>query len=340
MTAISRRGEWAMRATMCALAVVTAGCQSIPDISDWNKATKDVTAAVSEGFQTSASINADISRRLGKVAEINPAFADPARRYAEVQKVLTTRADDYEKVFGAIADYSSALAAIARAADDRSKTVDAVAGSVQSLFSALGGGPLAGPAFELVKDLGAELILIKAARSFGDAVGKADPTIGKISDVVTKDLADLKKTVGSTKDEAIRAAIEEPYSKPLEYRVALERRRTVLQAAVRNTVGPTAQTTGSLLNAADAPELAKVEQYLRETDAWYSPMKSELDKALAAKAKSEELITQTDRAVRAWRESHASLSRAVSEQRPPDSGRLAALAIRIRALVDDLKKEK
>src|SRR5262245_52835846 len=116
MRASSCRGEWVARASLFVLVMAVAGCQSIPgDISDWNKATKDVTAAVTEGFQASASINGDIARRLDKALEQKPEFSDPSRRYASVEKALTARADDYEKVFGAIADYSSALAAISRA---------------------------------------------------------------------------------------------------------------------------------------------------------------------------------------------------------------------------------
>ena len=97
--------------------------------------------------------------------------------------------------------------------------------------------------------------------------------------------------------------------------------------------------TTSLLNAGDAPELARVEQSLREADVWFKPMQDDLDRALLVRAKSEELAIQAGRAVQAWRSSHASLAVAVKERRIPESGRLAALAIRIRDLATDLKKE-
>ena len=69
-------------------------------------------------------------------------------------------------------------------------------------------------------------------------------------------------------------------------------------------------------------------------------MKDELNHDLAARAKSEELVIQTGRAVAAWRASHASLAAAAEERRLPESGRLAALAVRIRDLVADIKKGK
>lgn len=328
------------------LALLMAGCQSIPDVSDWSKATRDVSTAVTEGFQASASINGDIAKRLDGTLESNPAFADPARRYGSVARELARRADDYEKLFGAINDYSASLAAIARASQNSTGTVDAVAGSVNSLVSAFGAVPLAGPAFELGKLLAGELIKIKAASDFGDAVKAADPLIGKVAELAIADLKDLERTVSVTKDEAIRAALEEPNRRQLAYRSALERRRSDLQAAITviaprpATPGAAAPPTTSLLDVAQAPELARVEQYLREADAWYVPWKTGLDKALASRAKAEALAVQTRRAVEAWRSSHESLATAVREQRPPETGRLVALAIRIRGLVDEIKKER
>ena len=330
---------------VAAAALALSGCQSIPDMSEWNKATKDVTSAVAQGFQTSASLNGDIAKRLDAVLESKPEFGDPSKRYASVARALNQRADDYEKLFGAVADYSSALAAISKAADNSGKTAEAVAGSVNGLIEAVGQSALAGAGFNLAKLLLSELIKVKAASDFGDAVEKADPIIGKISELLANDLNDLKRTVGSAKDEAIRAAIEIPTQSKLDYRTALERRRDALQASVRTVVSPAGAPgatlpTGSLLNASDAPELGKIEQYLKDADAWYLPYKAELGNALSTRGKSELLVTQTLRAVEAWRESHASIAKAVKERRPPDSARLAALAVKIRELVDELKKGK
>lgn len=327
--------------------LVLAGCQTISDISVWNQATKDVTGAVTEGFQTAASVNGDIASRLGTVLESKPEFKNPAQRYASVAQALGERVDDYEKLFGGINDYSTALTAIAAAASNSAKTVDGVAGSLNQLLGAVGGTSLAGAGFELGKMFASELIKIKAASDFGQAVQQADPVIGQLADLLIKDLADLQRTVGVSKDEAIRAAVEVPRRKQLDYRSALERRREELQATITSAVAPGPGTPGaprppttSLLNVNDAPELAKVEQYLRDADAWYLPMKGELDRALAVRAKSEQLAIQAGRAVAAWRASHASLAAAVNERRIPESGALAALAVRIRDLVNDIKKEK
>ena len=341
---------WRWKARMWCIGlvyVVLAGCQTIPDISVWSQATKDVTGAVTEGFHTAAGVNGDIARRLDKVLQNTPEFSDPAKRYASVAQALGARANDYEKLFGAVTDYSASLAALARASDNSQQTVDAVTGSLNQLVGAVGGTSLAGAGFELGKLLASEVIKIKAAKDFGEAVQQADPVIGRVSDLLVADLADLQRTVGVTKDEAIRAAIEVPRKKQLEYRGALERRRVELQVTIKGAVAPGPATPGaplppttSLLNANDAPELAKLEQYLRDSDAWYTPLKDELDRALAVRAKSEELVMLAGRAVAAWRASHASLAAAVKERRVPESGRLAALAVRIRDLVTDIRKEK
>lgn len=320
---------------------VLGGCQTIPDLSSWNQSTQSVTTAVTEGFQTAAGVNGDIAKRLDKTLETKPEFSNPASRYEIVAKTLDARADDYEKLFGAIEDYSASLAAIARANENSQQTVDAVAGSLNQLVGAVGGTSLAGAGFELGKTLANEVVKVKAAHDFGEAVQRADPVIGQISELLMKDLADLRRTVGPTKDEVILAALEEPNAKQLDYRRALERRRVFLQATIKAAVSPHPDgQTASILNASDAPELAKVEQYLHDTETWYLPMVEEIDRALAVRAKSEALVMQASRAVAAWRGSHASLAAAVKEHRLPESGRLAAIAVRIRELVAEIKKEK
>ena len=345
---LSRLGRWRWKVGVwgaCLVPMMLAGCQTIPDISSWSQSTKDVTSAVTEGFQTASRVNGDIARRLDTILETKPEFSDTAKRYASVSQALEGRADAYEKLFGAITDYSTSLAAIARARANSQQTVDAVAGSLNQLVAAVGGTSLTGAGFELGKTLANEVIKIKAARDFGDAVRKADPVIGQISDLLIADLTDLQRTVGVTKDEAIRAAVEEPRQKQVEYRAALERRRDELQSVIAHAVAPKRATpeardppTTSLLNVNESAELAKVEQYLRDTETWYTPMKHELEGALAVRAQSEELVIQTGRAVAAWRASHASLAAAADERRMPESGRLAALAVRIRDLVADIKR--
>ena len=165
---------------------------------------------------------------------------------------------------------------------------------MNQLVGAVGGTNLTGAGFELGKSLTNEVIKVKAAHDFGEAVQKADPVIGQISTLLIDDLADLQRTVTESKDETIRVAIEDPRKTELEYRAALVRRRTHLQLAVAGAVAPgppPAQTT-SLLKADDAPELAKIDQYLRDTDTWFIPMNDELNRALMVRAKSEELTVQ------------------------------------------------
>ena len=344
----SERWRWTVGVwCACVVATMVAGCQTIPDISSWSQSTKDVTSAVTEGFQSAAGVNGDIARRLDTVLDTKPEFSDPAKRYANVAQALGGRANDYEKLFGAITDYSAALAAIARARANSQETVDAVAGSLNQLVAAVGGTSLTGAGFELGKTLANEVIKIKAARDFGDAVRKADPVIGQISELLIADLADLQRTVGVKKDAVIREVVKEAHEKKLDYRAALESRRDELQAVIAHAVAPKRATpeapllpTTPLLNVNESPELAKVEQYLRDTETWYTPMKEELDHALAVRAQSEELVIQTGRAVAAWRASHASLAAAAEERRLPESGRLAALAVRIRDLVVDIKRGK
>ena len=342
MAESSRYRGWTARVwAACIVSGVLAGCQTIPDISSWNQSTKDVTSAVTTGFHTAADVNGDIGRRLDSELMTKPEFKDAATRYASVARELRRRATDYEKLFGAITDYSTSLAAIARASENSQKTVDAVAGSLNQLVGAVGGTSLTGAGFELGKSLTNEVIKVKAAHDFGEAVQKADPVIGQISTLLIDDLADLQRTVTESKDETIRVAIQDPHKTELEYRAALVQRRTHLQLAVAGAVAPEpppAQTT-SLLKADDAPELAKIDQYLRDTDTWFIPMNDELNRALMVRAKSEELTVQARRAVEAWRDSHASLGAAVKERRMPESGRLAALAVRVRDLIAEIKKE-
>ncbi|MFN7020536.1 MAG: hypothetical protein ACK4WH_04305 [Phycisphaerales bacterium] len=332
-----------------ALGLLLTACQSTPDISAWNKATADVASSVSEGFHAAAGVNGSIATRL-ETAERDPddmIYRQVVDRYRAVADALNARAEDYEQVFGAIADYSASLAAIARAADNSQQTVEAVAGSLNTLVESVGGTRLAGAGFELGKALANEVIKVKAARDFAEAVEKADPAIESLAGLLDKDLEDLAKTVGVTKVEAIRAAVTTPYQKNIEYRNALLQRRNDLQAAIEQAVWPRPNTpdaprppTNSTLNIAETSELANVERYLREADSWYAPMSRELDRALEARAIAEQLAIQTRRAVGAWRDAHASLAAATRERRLPESGRLAALAVRIRDLAAELKENK
>ena len=329
---------WRRRPLLPALVAVLllSACQTIPDVSAWNQATRDVTGAVTGGFQAAAGVNSDIGRRLQGL----PGFEDPAQRYARAAAALDQRAADYETLFGAIADYAGALAALSQASGNSAKTVDAVAGAANQLVGAVGGTALAGAGFELGKALAGEVIKIKAARDFADAVERADPVVARIADLLTADLADLGRTVGDAKPAAVQEAIELPHAKRLEYRAALERRRAVLQATVRTALGPVAgRPDRSLGDVVEAGELRQVEQLLRETDSWYLPVQAELQKALKQQEATLALAVQADRAVQAWRSSHATVAVAVRERRPPESGRLAALAVRIRALSDTLRKE-
>lgn len=323
------------------LASALAGCQSIPDISAWNRATQDVTGAVTTGFHAAAQVNGDLSVRL---AEISP---EHAGRYADAAKVIGQRAVDYEKLFGAIADYSGSLAAIARASDKSADTVDAVAGSVNQLVAAVGGTALAGAGFELGKLLASEALKVKAAQDFGEAVQQADPVIAQVADLLVKDLADVQKTVGASKDVAIREAVQAAYKDRVKYRFALVRRQADLQARIAREIAPDKAgpndpppPTASLMTVGDAPELARIEQYLRDADAWYQPMQAELDRALLVRTRSEQLIAEAARAVVAWKDSHASVAAAVRQRRIPETGRLVSLAIQIRDLAAELKKEK
>lgn len=207
--AIGSRGR-IMLAALCCAALFSAGCQSIPDLSAWDQATREVSGAVTEGFHASAGINAGMARRLERIAEDQPDLGPHAKGYRSAATALEARAVEYEKLFAALTDYSASLAAIARANANSSKTVDGVASSLNGLLQVVGSMPLAGASLELGKLLASEAIQVKAASDFADAVGKADPAIGRIAELVVRDLGDLRKTV-ALKDEPLREAITSPW---------------------------------------------------------------------------------------------------------------------------------
>ena len=324
----SGSGRW--RICGLGLALLLAACQTIPDISAWDRATHELGMAVVDGFQSTAGVNSDIAAQLRALDE--PDFAGRAERYADAAQILSVRAGDYEKLFGAMADYSASLAAIAKASENSTTNVDAVAGSLNQLVTSLGGTALAGPGFDLFKLLASEVVKVKAAQDFAHAVQAADPVVGGVCDLLLKDMAAARRVL-ETKEEPIRAAMSEPFTKRLDYRRALERRREALQGAVKDAAAST-----SLSALPQASELQKVDQLLRDTDAWYGPWKQDLDKALATRAKADQLLAQTARATEAWRSSHASLVQAIRERRAPESARLAALAIRIKELAAEIRK--
>lgn len=334
---------------LAATTLTVSACRSIPDYSAWKESNADVAEAVTTGFQSAASVNGGIAERLA-IAPDAEAFADAAARYRAIAASLDERSQAYEVVFGAIADYASSLDAIAKASENSQQTVDAVAGSLNNLVSAVGFLPLSGAGFELGKTLATEVIKIKAAHDFTEAVEKADPVVQQIADLLKKDLADLAQTVSVTKNEAVIAAFTEPYKARREYRIALERRRADVQKALGTAVAPRATTPGAPPPATVslgsnesvsglAEELSQLDSLIADTDAWYGPMNTELESALSTLSTSAQLVTHAARAVDAWRDSHKSLAAASRERRMPESGRLAAIAVRIRTLADELKNK-
>jgi hypothetical protein len=305
-------------------------CQTIPDLSAWDRSTRDVGTAVIDGFYSTAGVNADLAARLRRIDD--PALLDRATQYAAASKVVSDRAEDYETLFGAMADYSASLAAIAKASANSDENVEAVAGSVNQFIGALGGTPLVGAGFELGKLLASEIIKVRAARDFASAVQAADPIVGSVCDLLLKDLASAKAVL-ATKEEPIRTAISLPFEDRLKYRTLLEKRRTTLQTTVRNNSPDT-----SLSQVPEASEIQKVDVLLRDTDTWYVPLAKDIDQALITLSRTEQLIVQTSRAVGAWRASHASLAVAIQQKRAPESAKLAALAVRIRDLAAEIRK--
>ncbi|MEJ8849553.1 hypothetical protein [Variovorax rhizosphaerae] len=312
--------------------MLLAACQSIPNLSSWDRSTRDLGTAVAQGFDAAASVNADIGNRLKNVDDKD--LAAYGERYSSAARDLTKSSQTYEQVFGAMADYSASLAAIAAASANSSNTVDAVSGTLNQLVSVVGATPLAGAGFELVKLFASEAIKVKAASDFSSAVRAADPVVEAVCTLLKNDLASLRKTL-EFKDETIIATYSLPYDDRLEYRTALMKRRAALQKTIRN-----AATNESLSSVPETSEIQKVDLLLRDIDSWYVPFRQEVDQKLAARAKSEELIVQTIRAVDAWRASHASLAAAAQAKRLPEAAYLATLAIRIRELGTDIRKGK
>lgn len=323
--------------------VSVAACQSIPDVTPWTKATTDLSDAVTQGFHAAAAVNGQLATRIDPAQSGNEEFKTSAASYKAIATTLSDRADDYEKLFGAIADYAGSLDAIAKAADSSHETVDAIAGSVDNLVSAVGGTSLSGPANELVKGLSSELIKIKAAHDFGEAVSQADPVISKVADLLTDDLKDLASTVADAKDAVIRTALNEPLKKQLAYYDALIDRRNDVYVKVADGViqrRPNAPATSrSLLDVKEADELPKLDQSLIDAERWHAPYRAELGRALVARTLAEQLIDATLRAVEAWKSAHGSLASAVKERRIPESRRLAAIAVRIHDLVIDIRNQ-
>ncbi len=326
------------------LSIFLLGCQSIPDISSWTQATKSVTSSATTAFQSAKDVNDGIATRLSSTTK--PELRSIADRYEVAAKYIGERGAMYEQLFSAISDYSESLELIAKASDNSQKSVDAVAGAVGQFVQTAGiaFAPISAPIGDAIKVLANEVIKIKAAQDFGSAVQKADPIIGQISGYLVQDLESLKKTVGSTKEISILEAYESRYAKELEFRRALERRRVDLQSAIRSGVtvisvgGSTTSAPISTVQSA-SDELLVVEQHLQATDTWYKSLQNEISIALLKVKKTNDLIDESIKLVKVWKDSHESLAIGIKARRAPDSARLAALAVKIQKIVNDIEKE-
>jgi hypothetical protein len=323
-----------------ATALALSACQTMPDVSGWSRAAQALSGAVVGGFEVAAALHQDIGQRLDAL----PNFRPEAQRYLLAAAALARRGDDHGRLFGAMADYSTSLAAVSRASAGSAQTVDAVAGSLNQLLGAVGAAGLAGAGFELGKALAGEAIKIQAARDFAEAVERADPVVARVADLLADDLADLARTLGEAKVEAIRIAYERPEVDRLDYRRGLAARLAALQAEVLAQVQPDAlpnapRRTGPLPDKGAADELARVERLLLASNDWYKPLQAAIAKAQKTRADSAVMVAQAGKAVLAWKASHASLAAAVRDKRLPDTAHLVATVTRLRELVAAVKKE-
>lgn len=324
---------------LCA-ALLLGGCQTIPDTGAWNQATQALSTSVVGGFEAAAGVYQDIGQRLEGRTE----YKAQAKGYLDAAAELSRRGEAYGLLFDGMADYSASLAAVSKASANSSATVDAVAGSVNQLLGAVGVAGLAGAGFELGKLAASEVIKIKAARDFAEAVERADPIVARVADLLASDLDDLGKTLAGIQREPIITAYRLSETDRLDYRRALEARLAVLQAEVGSQVHPASRpgvprTTAALPEKGAAEEMVRVERLLQAADSWYLPLQAAIARAQASRVGTAALVTQARKAALAWKASHASLAAAAREKRPPDTAHLLSVVTRLRELVADLKKE-
>ncbi|WP_428267370.1 hypothetical protein [Haliangium sp.] len=331
--------------------LVAAGCgATIPDISPFAGA----TASLYEGMEL---VGSETSRQLAPLTtpiecpasapaaesgghEPSPApttagASTAAGEETETQgRPRTSPQTCFERLWtprvvtlAAFAAYAERLAQITSTADSDDQAQAAMS-AVESLLGELSVPALPSALTDTARQALAAWRREQAAKRLADVVARASPHVDRLAQVLLADLDDTRALLVLTRSK-LRLDRVSAHNDELSLRRSLERRRRALIVQVEQSVtasGTTPANAGPSGGEVLA-ELERIQALLAALPSEDSLTPSGIDTALAA-------IDAGARALTAWRDAHARLAEALTQQRTPSLHRLQAATQLLRRVLD------
>lgn len=318
------------RSAILLSAVILLSSCSLPDLQPFATATADLSSAVTS------------SGEVVKAALEENQMPNEANLFGDAFEVRT-------KAMAAFVEYSDSLASISAAgkqgAENADKVADAFNGllvQVGSLIPLPGAGVISSSLVDVFQETYALVATVRAARSMKSAVEAADPTVQELARIVGGDLTDMKIIVaGAADNNVIRIKTCTPPHKPR----GCQNVGTLgdIVEAYATHAGSAERTLANIVNAGGTPTAAQI----KEVQVW-TALAAEADERLAVRnalleiAKKDKrarlaLLTNTEKAFKAWADLHAKLSANLKEGTQPNIGNLITATRSLRGLIEKVQ---
>lgn len=318
------------RSAILLSAVILLSSCSLPDLQPFATATAELSSAVtSSGEVVTAALEEN-------------QMPTEAKSFAEAFAVRT-------HAMAAFVEYSDSLASIAAAgkqgAENAGKVADAFNGllvQVGSLIPLPGAGVISSGLVDVIKEASALVATVRAARSMKSAVEAADPTVQKLAQIVGADLNDMKIIVANAaENNEVRIKTCKPPHKPRGCQ-NLGTLGDVVNAYATHAESAE-KNLARIVNAGRTPTAAQI----KEAQDWRA-LAAEADERLAVgnalleNAKKEKrarlaLLTNTEKAFKAWADLHAKLSANLKEGTQPNIRNLVTATRSLRGLIEKVQ---
>lgn len=283
---------------------LSSGCTT-PDLKPFANATADLHSS----FQRAQVDTVATVRTAGAIQEADSLSLELGKRVVATQSLLS---------------YSDALAQIADAGrsggDQAEKLGNALNGFLGS-FSVAGVIPqsfLAG-----FKSLYGLVAQVRAAKSLGSAIEKADPAIQSIAGILVADLAALDAVIRTAETPIERAIKDRPENREvLDYRKRLEKMRAVLEKGLGEPIDP-----------AKSAQIKDINALIEGTNDRYQPIMSELKNSRDRISLQVAFVNKAKDGVLEWARAHGKLAQSIREGLQPDYRSLVTTIVELRAIL-------
>ncbi len=229
----------------------------------------------------------------------------------------------------AIVNYTDSLANITEAGRTGSDNAGKLAGAVDGFLGALSAPPLPSNYVAIAKSLYGIVANVRAARSFSQAVGKADPAIQAIAEILIADFDALESLLAQSVIPVQQSLLNKNNNLAIvDYRTQLDRRRRLLEKDL--SANPS--------DAAKVKEIKEINALIEMTRDRYDPYIMQRNRIKQRINNQISLIKKSRDGIRQWADIHAGLAALVNNGLPPNTRLLSATIIEIRELIKEEKR--